>query len=232
MMRFNAGRIDADAPLRDLIVIALDIPERFHSDLLIGPKFLETERFAIVAKAPAIGPERALPPIVELQTMLKNLIIEKFELKSHVETREATVYALLPGKGEHKLRKGDPSQRGSCRLDVAAGKPFGIPGAHLCQNTTLPELAKLIESKATAYIDHPVVDLTGIAGGWEFALGWTPRAQLEAGRSVEVPGVTTTNPTGMTPFEAVEKLLGLRLELQKRPIQVTVIDHVLQKPKD
>jgi uncharacterized protein (TIGR03435 family) len=32
--------------------------------------------------------------------------------------------------------------------------------------------------------------------------------------------------------EAMEKQLGLKLELQKRPVSVLVIDHVEQKPAD
>jgi hypothetical protein len=37
---------------------------------------------------------------------------------------------------------------------------------------------------------------------------------------------------GLTLLEAAEKQLGLKLELQKRPVSVLVIDHVEQKPTD
>jgi uncharacterized protein (TIGR03435 family) len=42
-----------------------------------------------------------------------------------------------------------------------------------------------------------------------------------------------SDPSGaVTLFEAIEKQLGLKLEKQKRPASVLVIDHVEQKPTD
>jgi uncharacterized protein (TIGR03435 family) len=37
---------------------------------------------------------------------------------------------------------------------------------------------------------------------------------------------------GITLLEAISKQLGLKLELQKRPVQVLVIDHVEPKPTE
>jgi uncharacterized protein (TIGR03435 family) len=42
-----------------------------------------------------------------------------------------------------------------------------------------------------------------------------------------------SDPSGaITLFEAINKQLGLKLELQKRPVQVLVIDHVEPKPTE
>jgi uncharacterized protein (TIGR03435 family) len=42
-----------------------------------------------------------------------------------------------------------------------------------------------------------------------------------------------SDPSGaITLFEAIEKQLGLKLEAQKRPVKVLVIDHAEQKPID
>jgi uncharacterized protein (TIGR03435 family) len=42
-----------------------------------------------------------------------------------------------------------------------------------------------------------------------------------------------SDPTGaVTLFEAIEKQLGLKLEAQKRPVSVLVIDHAEQKPTE
>src|ERR1700692_1303954 len=32
---------------------------------------------------------------------------------------------------------------------------------------------------ANAYIDHPIVDATELKGGWNFLIGWTPKAALQ-----------------------------------------------------
>jgi uncharacterized protein (TIGR03435 family) len=47
------------------------------------------------------------------------------------------------------------------------------------------------------------------------------------------PAAAASDPNGaVTLFEAVEKQLGLKLESQKRPVPVLVIDHAEQKPTD
>jgi uncharacterized protein (TIGR03435 family) len=44
---------------------------------------------------------------------------------------------------------------------------------------------------------------------------------------------TTSDPnSGSSLSEAIEKQLGLKLEMQKRPLPVLVIDHIEQKPTD
>jgi uncharacterized protein (TIGR03435 family) len=54
-----------------------------------------------------------------------------------------------------------------------------------------------------------------------------------AGFGKPTQGASDTDPSGgMGLFEAFEKELGLKLELQKRPMQVLVIDHAEQTPSD
>ncbi len=90
---------------------------------------------------------------------------------------------------------------------------------------------------AGGYIDHPIVDLTGIPGAWNFSLYWTPRGALDAPRPADPnqpPGAPAAalDPGGMSFFEAMEKELGLKLTSQKHTILVTVVDHIDEKPKD
>jgi uncharacterized protein (TIGR03435 family) len=104
------------------------------------------------------------------------------------------------------------------------------------KNTTIEELAKNIAQWAGAYFDHPAVDATGLQGGWNFTLSWTPRPALEnAGRPADgtagAAGVAA-DPGGITVFQAVEKQLGLKLEKGTHPVSIVVIDHVEQKPTD
>jgi hypothetical protein len=48
-----------------------------------------------------------------------------------------------------------------------------------CKNTNMAELAETLERMAGAYIDHPVVDATGLEGGFDFTMGWTGKALLQ-----------------------------------------------------
>ena len=103
-----------------------------------------------------------------------------------------------------------------------------------CKNTSMAELADTLERMAGNYIDHPVVDATGLDGGFDFTMGWTGKALLE--RVPQPDGGQggqagqASDPNGITVFEAMERELGLRLVRQKRTIPVIVVDHVDEKP--
>jgi uncharacterized protein (TIGR03435 family) len=84
-----------------------------------------------------------------------------------------------------------------------------------------------------------VLDATGLEGGWDFTLQYvqTPVNQ-NAGRVGDsgpspAEALNASDPGGgLTVTEAVEKQLGLKLELRKRTMPVTVIDHLEQKPTE
>ena len=43
----------------------------------------------------------------------------------------------------------------------------------------MADLAEDLQMMASAYMDHPVVDATGLEGGWDFTMGCTPKEQLQ-----------------------------------------------------
>lgn len=89
-----------------------------------------------------------------------------------------------------------------------------------CHNVTMATLAQQLRFMANAYIDHNVVDKTGLEGTWDFTVRWTALGLLpQAGAD------------GVTIFDAVDKL-GLKLEPQQVPSPVIVVDHVNRKPTD
>lgn len=241
----GGSQMEAGGTLRALIAVSYQFSQNIADDIVIGlPKSADTERWDIVAKVPTTGegaPNRAggqaaPPPLSIGLEMLRGLLVDQFELKTHTENREVTVYALTVGSGKPKLTKAEDSERVGCKPDADAPKPVNKMGPMLgCKNTTMAELAQLVQQSAQAYIDHPVVDATGLDGGWNFAIGWTPRAQLQAqpGPNAEQPAgglVQASDPDGISLFEAVEKELGLKLVKQKRSIPVIVVDHVDEKP--
>ena len=238
------GRIDAMGTLRDLIAIANEILPNLASDFVVGPKFLETSHFTVVAKAPGTGigaPGRdggreTAPPINVALMMLRSMLEERFKLVTHKEDRPVTVYALV-AKGETKLKKAGASDRAGCKADPGAIPPSAgtTPmNAITCQNTSMAELVKNIPQWAGAYIDHAVIDTTELQGGWNFTLMWTPRAALE-NRPANGPAggaATASDPGGISVFEAVEKQLGLKLEKGTHAVPVIVVDHAEEKPID
>ena len=94
-----------------------------------------------------------------------------------------------------------------------------------CLNMTMAQLAERLQGYAPNYLDHPVVDLTGLNGAWDFTVSWTPRPAFE---SAGKPGAA---PDGsITIFEGFDKQLSLKLEPSKQPMAVIVIDNAEQRP--
>ncbi len=238
-----SGRIDFEGfTLKSLITLAWDIWD-VNGDMLAGaPKWLDSDRFDIVAEASTSGPPFASPVDIDsLRLMMRALLADRFKLATHNETQSVNVYALVAPKGKTKLRKADESSRTKCTFTPGAiPANSALTTAYICQNTTMAQLAEKMRGMAPGYIDHAVIDSTGLEGGWDFVLTWTGRGAFPngGGRGGEAgqPAagvVAATDPTGaLTFFEAVERELGLKLEVRKHLMPILVIDHVEQRPTD
>ena len=192
-----------------------------------APKWLDSDRFDLVAKA------QAQVPIDTLRVMLQKFLAERFNLKVHNEDQPVDVFALTPGKRGLKLKNASESERSECKLTVADGL-----GTYTCQSTTMAQFAEKLHQVAGGYLNHPVVDLTGLTGSYDFALTWAPANRFAAagrGGDPNQPGAVASaaDPTGdITVFEAVDRFLGLKLAAQKYPMSVIVIDHVDRTPTE
>ena len=163
-------------------------------------------------------------------------MIERFKIKYHVEDQPINVWALTFQKKDARLKPADPNSRSTCKRTNAANS-FGVPTTTLtCQNTTLSQLADKLPAMARDYVDHPAVDASGLDGGFDFALSWTPRTQFESGQRGQAPGGGSgggaSEPNGaLSLFESVQRL-GLKLEIRKQPYPVVVIDWMEAKPTE
>ena len=238
---YVGSQIHAGGTLRTLIAQALQVMPNVASDVVIGlPGSADSQYWDILGKMPASG-EGAFnmmrghltpPPLSVGLEMLRGVLLDRFEMKTHTETREVTVYALTVANGKPKMTRADDSERAGCRNDPNAPRPFtNLSLMVVCKNTSMAELADTLERTATAYIDHPVVDATGLEGGFDFTMGCTakglmqPPPEPDGGQAGQA-----SDPNGITLFEAMERELGLRLLKQKRTIPVIVVDRVDQKP--
>jgi len=200
---------------------------------LVTPKWVNTTNFDINAKAPADGPTAPALDVDMVGPMIRALLVDRFKMAYHTEERPVNVYSLVSVKP--KMKKADPASRTGCRYGNA---PAGSPPAALawtCQNTTMAYFASRLRSFAAGNLDWPVTDGTGLEGGWDFTLVFIRNVLAfgarEAGPAADVP-VATDPIGGYTILEAVDKELGLKLVLQKRPMPVIVIDHLEQNPTE
>ncbi len=95
---FAGGRIRiVNEPIKLLVRQAFRVQD---SQIVGGPTWLDTDRYDIEAKTGS--PEKISPD--QLGPLMQNLLIERFSLKFHRETREMRVLALVAGKGAPKLK--------------------------------------------------------------------------------------------------------------------------------
>jgi uncharacterized protein (TIGR03435 family) len=245
------GKLDLQGfTLKTLIAIAWNINA---DEMLVGaPKWLDTDRFDIIAKASTAtllhGPSNAPPMDIDaLRLMLRALLVDRFKLAVHNEDRPMSAYTLVAVKP--KLTKADPSNRTRIKEGPAPAskdprdKNPVLGRLVTCQNMTMAQFAEQLQNIAPGYIHSPVLDATGLDGAFDFTLSFSPAGVFQSGGRGGDRGGDAGPPSGgttaasepngaLTLFEAIDKQLGLKLEMKKRPIPVLVIDHVEQKPTD
>jgi uncharacterized protein (TIGR03435 family) len=210
---FPGGRVTAEnRTLQDLLEEALGL-QSFQ--ILGGPNWVREVRYDIDARPPVSSkssklnpPDNKRPPNDEQRQMLEVLLIERFQLKFHRETREGPVYLLTKGKKELKLA---PSKDKDAFPWV--GNPGGggmIGGGIAGINISMAVVA----ARLAPYLGRPVLDQTEIEGSFDF--------KFEYRTDDARPDVITSIITSL-------QGLGLKLESSKGPIEMIVIDHA-EKP--
>lgn len=170
-----------------------------------GPKWLNADRYDIEAKAAG----DTQPTDSQLMAMFQKLLAERFNLQAHRETKEAPVYALEIGKGGPKFQPSKESDepplfRVYQRRQITAARA---------------PLSYLVEALSFV-VGRPVVDKTGLDGKYDYKLEWTPdETQVRSDESApqaegNVPSLAS----------AIQEQMGLRLQSQKAPVEIIVID--------
>ena len=237
------GRIDLRGyPLKVLIQIAWNVNN--PDEMMVGaPKFVDSAHYDIIAKASSIvsGPANAQQiDIDDLRVMFQALLIDRFKMKVHYEDRPVSGYVVTAAKP--KLTKADPSNRTGCHEGPGAdGKDPRITTPILtrlltCQNMTIGQFAEQLPNLANGYVHTPVLDSTGLTDPYDFTLSFSAIGALQMGLPGQQPaasGANASDPSGGISLpDAMNKQLGLKMELQKHPMQVLVIDHVEEKPTE
>jgi uncharacterized protein (TIGR03435 family) len=218
---FNGGVLSRgrylakNATMLDLISAAYGVD---NEKVQGGPSWLEKDTFDVIAKAPASTTPETVKP------MLQALLAERFKLVVHNDTKPMPVFVLTAGKGKPKLKEAAGASDSGCvpRTDPPNPQPpanFYIIAT--CHNMMMEQFAPLLRQYAGGYLTNPVIDSTGLKGNWDFEFKWSPRNL-----------VTTAGVDGISIFDAMDKQLGLRLEAQKAPQAVIVVDSVNEKPTE
>jgi uncharacterized protein (TIGR03435 family) len=187
-------------------------------DLILGlPGWTQSERYDIRAKVDNddVAKWKALS-IPQKILALQSLLLTRFNLQFHHETRERPTYSLVVAKKGPKLRKAqhvvtNPTGTGSPDGTGDRDESTVTPGKIVLKASTLSLLANLLSSQG---LSHTVVDKTGLTDLYDITLRWSPE---DVGSSdASLPSL----------FTALQEQLGLKLEYNKNPIDVIVIDHI------
>lgn len=201
-----------------------------------GPAWINSDRYDIQARpehtAAAAAPddfrqmtdEQRKTVDQQMRERVRTLLADRFELSVHHDTKEAPVYALMVAKGGPKLKENTEPRGGRQGIGMR-------PGGQLTgTEAPVPMLANLLSN----LMGRPVIDKTGLTAKYDFELHWTP----DPGQTLLPPGAPAPavegpppDPNGPTIFTALQEQLGLRLESQKGPVDMIVIDRV-EKPSE
>jgi len=171
-----------------------------------GPGWMDSKFFDLEAKAEAPhGREQLL-------RMLQPTLADRFKLALHRETKEMPVYVLTAGPNRSELHdpKGGPSNIQIQAIPAVAG------GSLLLRVTGQSVSMQYLTGYLTGPLNRLVLDRTGLTNSYDF--------------NVEIPIDESDindkqSAVSTTLWNAMSKL-GLKLDSQKEPVEILVIDHV------
>jgi len=205
------------------------------ADAAGGPAWLRTDRFDISATA-----ERQVS-LTELRTMLRTLFEDRFQLKAHFETREMPVYQMVlvkPGTLGSQLRRTN-ADCGSEPLDPQRNSaPCGYFGPSLdfklgsdrayqaFRGMTMEDFGLRLHE----FLGRPVIDHTGLSGYFDGDFEFTAEIVMPP----PPPGQPNPYDGRILPsiFSVLPQQLGLKLDSQRGPGEVLVIDRVEHPTED
>jgi uncharacterized protein (TIGR03435 family) len=216
-----------------LIRFAYDLPDF----LVFGePSWLNSDRFDLAAKAENDA------PVNQLRLMLRQLLMERFKLTAHTETRELPIYALVTARNDGRfgpqLRRSNANcpSTASSATEIGPSPPGGPPacgffgfspdtkfsegrGGLAFRGLTMPALAK----RFVPILRRSVRDSTGLDGHFDADFDFISELPLPP----PPPGLPNPfdAPFGSV-FTVLPQQLGLKLESTKGRVDVLVIDAV------
>jgi uncharacterized protein (TIGR03435 family) len=147
--------------------------------------------------------------------MLRAMLADRFKLDLHREMREAPVYALVTARGGAKLTAAKADEPTFYRLNRQRDANGQFVEHLVVSNANMTYVGIMLGIVTR----RPVVDRTGMTGGYSFDLPFAPQDAP--------PGDTSA----ASLFTALQEQLGLRLEDSRAPVEVLVVDR-MERPSE
>lgn len=211
-----------------------------------GPAWVRSDRFTINAETSdraGAAPEPSVQSLLQAP-MLRLLLEDRFQLKTHRDTEQVDMYSLTVAKGGLKIK---PMEEGGCSpLDPAknrprdtppGGKPWCVQGLGFAEsdwtiNGAGQPMSEFVVALSSVMGRH-VIDKTGLSDRFSYSLRFahddTTPGELPPGMPSPFP--PTDVPSGPSIFTVLEQQLGLKLAPDKGPREYLVIDSI-QRPSE
>ena len=208
--------------LQSLISIFYQVPVYRMSG---GPDWLRTATWDITAKT-----DHRIT-MDEKRMMMRALLEDRFRLKTHRETHEDRIYALVLARGDGRLGPElrpsaldcktiiEERQRGgSSRPAIDPANPVPECGAAMGPRSYRARGVQIgaLANTLSAMMRELIVDDTGLTGWYDMNMSMTLDAQPAPDGPPSI-------------FTAIQEQLGLKLEPRRGPVETFVIDSV-QRP--
>jgi uncharacterized protein (TIGR03435 family) len=216
-----------------LTILGRAFPEYTLPGLIVGgPAWLAERRFDIDATT-----DEPVTP-AQYPQMIRQLLTDRFKLKTHIEARPVDVYSLVLARSDGRrgprlrpasaectselelVRERERARRaGSITPQGPEPKPCNVRVSmsnglmRISGGRSMIELAAELQQ----WTELKVVDRTGLRGDYEADLEFDFRGTLSAANA---------DPGKPSVFTAVQEQLGLRLQRSREPVDVLVIDSI------
>jgi len=219
-MRFpppaNGQFVVANVSLKVLISYGFNVQ---GSDISGDPAWVASDKYDVTAKAPSTNVS-----LDQYRRMVQALLTDRFKLATHQETKERNGFMLVTAKGGPKLAVADAqSCSGTC------GTFFTGPSSLDARKMSMPQFANTL----TMVLGSPVLDKTEIPGTFDIHLEFNPEGTNLTGRGpLPLDAAADEDRPKPSLFTALQQQAGLKLESQKVPATMLVIDHIERTPSE
>jgi uncharacterized protein (TIGR03435 family) len=159
--------------------------------------------------------------VEQRRNMLQKLMMERFRLKVHTETKTLPTYDLVVDKGGSKLQVSRaieaPSREEMNEHPEKYRKGEARMGPGMYEGTGVA--VRSLASQLSNAVGKPVHDATKLSGSYDIKLHYRPgELAPDGGENSDAPSV----------FSAVQEQLGLKLIPSQGPVETLVVDAAQQ----